>query len=196
MQELFYEETAALQNVGSAKTKYYLIKTFSILSYCIAVLWFVLELTFFPLEGNMLLNILFAAIPFAIFLISGIMLGKIKDRLYVDYDYTFVSGSIRFSRVIKNVKRKSVLLFDTQNIEKIGKYGSTTYTKYAALPNKKQIFLTSNQEPAEDKDFYYMVVNVKGQKYFLILECTELFLSNILKYTGRMFFEDDFFSKR
>ena len=41
-----------------------------------------------------------------------------------------------------------------------------------------------------------MVVNVKGQKYFLILECTELFLSNILKYTGRMFFEDDFFSKR
>ena len=64
------------------------------------------------------------------------------------------------------------------------------------MPNKKQIYLTSNAEPAEGKEFYYMVVNASGQKYFLILECSELFLVNILKFTGKLIFEDDFFNKK
>ena len=196
MQELFYEETAAITNAGPAKTKYYIIKTFSVMSYVIAIAWLLINVLIFPLEGNVLLNILFVAIPFALFLALGIFLGRIKDKFYVDYDYTFVTGSIRFSRVIKNVKRKSVLAFDTHNIETIGRYGSNTFGRYANMPNKKQIYLTSNVEPAEGKDFYYMVVNVNGQKYFLILECSELFLVNILKFTGKLVFEDDFFNKK
>lgn len=196
MQELFYEETAVVSNARPAKIRYYIIKTFSVISYVLAVVWLVINITLFPLEGNVLLNILFVAVPFAVFLASGILLGRIKDKFYVDYDYTFVTGSIRFSRVIKNVKRKSVLIFDTHNIEKIGRYGSNTFLRYAAMPNKKQIHLTSNVEPAEGKDFYYMVVNVNAQKYFLILECSELFLVNILKFTGKLVFEDDFFNKK
>ncbi len=196
MQEVFYEETAALQSVGAAKTKYYVIKTLSVVSYVIAIIWLIIGVTFFPLEGNVFLNILFAAVPFLLFLGSGIFFGKVKDRLYVDYDYTFVTGSIRFSRIIKNAKRKSILVFDTQNIERIGRYGSSTFQKYVALPNKKQIYLTSNATPSDGKDFYYMTVNVKGQKYLLILECSELFLSNILRFTGRLVFEDDFFNKK
>ena len=196
MQELFYEETAAITNAGPAKTKYYVIKTFSVISYVVAVAWLLINITIFPLEGNVLLNILFIAVPFALFLVSGILLGRIKDKFYVDYDYTFVTGSIRFSRVIKNVKRKNVLVFDTRNIEKIGRYGSNTFFRYDAMPDKKRIYLTSNVEPAEGKGFYYMVVNVNGQKYFLILECSELFLINILKFAGKLVFEDDFFNKK
>lgn len=196
MQELFYEETAAITDAGSAKTKYYVVKTLSVVSYIIAVAWLLINVLIFPLEGNVLLNILFATVPFVLFLASGILLGRIKDKFYVDYDYTFVTGSIRFSRVIKNVKRKSVLVFDTHNIEKIGRCGSNAFSRYAAMPDKKQIYLTSNTEPAEGKDFYYMVVNVNAQKYFLILECSELFLVNILKFTGKLVFEDDFFNKK
>lgn len=196
MQELFYEETAAISNAGPAKTKYYVIKTFSVISYVIAVAWLLINVMIFPLEGNVLLNILFVAIPFALFLASGIFLGRIKDKFYVDYDYTFVTGSIRFSRVIKNVKRKNILVCDTHNIEKIGRYGSNTFLRYNAMPDKKRMYLTSNIEPAEGKDFYYMVVNTNGQKYFLILECSELFLINILKFTGKLVFEDDFFNKK
>ena len=124
------------------------------------------------------------------------MLGRIKDKFYVDYDYTFITGSIRFSRVIKNVKRKKVLFFETNNIEKIGRYGSNTFSRYDAMPDKKKIYLTSNSEPAEGKAFYYMVVNVNGQKYLLILECSDVFLVNILKFTGKLVFEDDFFNKK
>ena len=196
MQEVFYEETASTQNVKSANTRYYTIKTFSVISYTVAVFWLIISVMFFPLEGNTLINIVFAAIPFVIFLGSGILLGKVKDRLYVDYDYTFITGSIRFSKVIKNVKRKNIVVFDVKNIEKIGRYGSDTFNRYSAMSDKKRIILTSNVEPAEDKAFYYMAVNAEGQRFFFILECTELFLSHILRFAGKLAFEDDFFKKK
>lgn len=196
MQDVFYEETAQTQNVKSASVKYNIIKTLSIISYTIAGFWLVISIMVFPLEGNILINILFVAIPFALFLTSGIMLGRIKDKFYVDYDYTFVTGSIRFSKVIKNIKRKKVLLFDVKNIEKIGRINSNAFVRYSSMPNKKHLILTSNVEPSEGKDFYYMVVNAEGQKFLFIIECTEMFLSNILRFTGKMVFEDDFFNKK
>ena len=196
MQEVFYEESAMVQSLGPAKTKYYIVKTFSVISYVIATLWAIISFMLFPLNGEVLLNLLFAALPFAIFLVSGILLGKIKDKLYVDYDYTFVSGSIRFSRVIKNVKRKNVLHFETSSIEKLGKYGSDTFERYMLMPDKKKIILTSNSEPEEGKGFYYIVANVGGQKYVFVLECTETFISYVIRYSNRTVIEDGFFSKK
>ena len=195
MQEVFYEESAVVQNVGPAKTKYFIFKTFSIISYVIAILWLMLAIFAFPLEGNVLMNIVFAALPFVIFLLSGIFTGKIKDKFYVDYDYTFVSGSLRFSRVIKNVKRKSILVFDADCIEKLGKYGSGTYERCALSPDKKLLTLTSNVEASDGKEFYYIFAAVGGQKYLLILECTETFIANVIKFTKRTILEDEFFNK-
>lgn len=196
MQEVFYEETAMVQSSGSAKTKYYVVKTCSVISYTVAIFWLIIAILWFPTQGNVLINIIGAAIPFAIFLFSGILLGKIKDKLYVDYDYTFVSGSIRFSRVIKNVKRKGILLFETSNIEKLGKYGSETFERYLMIPEKKKIILTSNVEPDDGKSFYYIVANVGGQKYLFILECTETFISYVIRYSNRTVIEDGFFNKK
>ena len=113
-----------------------------------------------------------------------------------DFDYTFVSGSLRFSRVIKNVKRKKVLVFDTQNIDKIGRYNSDIFKRYESTPNIKKLVLTMNTEPQEGKDFYYLAVGVGGQKYLLVLECTELFISHIIRFSSRTVIEDGFLNKR
>lgn len=196
MQEVFYEESATMTNTGSAKTKYYIFKTFSIISYVLAVLWFIIIFYFFDFSGKVLIKIIFALIPFALFIASGIVIGRFKDKFYVDYDYTFVTGSIRFSRVIKNVKRKKVLVFDTANIDKIGRYGSDVFNRYESMPGIKKLVLTMNNEPQEGKDFYYLVANVGGQKYLLILECTELFISHIIRFSSRTVIEDGFLNKR
>lgn len=197
MQKIFYEESVLTQNTGSAKTKYYIIKTWSVISYVIAALWGIIMLFTFPFgEGNIWLNILFVLIPFALFIASGIVAGKFKDRFYVDYDYTFVSGSIRFSKVINNVKRRNILIFEVQAIEKIGRYGSATYERYSVMPDKKKMILTSNETPVEGKDFYYMAVNTGGQRYLLLIECTETFLHNILRFSNRTVFDDEFFKKQ
>ncbi len=191
MKELFYEESAKIQNEKTAKTKYYIFNIFSIFSYCM-IFFGIIIIFITPFDGNVVLTLIIAIFPTAIFLTCGIILGKIKNRFYVDYDYTFVTGSIRIAKVIKNVKRKQVMVFDTTNIEKLGKYNSETYVNYEKFPKIKKKLLTLNDVPAEGKDFYYLVVNLNDEKNLLVFECTELFMANVLKYSNKMILEKDF----
>ena len=185
MQEIFYEESSNQRDVGSGKTKYYIFKVLSIISYIFVGLWALMFFIFFEFKGNILLNLVIALIPFAMFLASGILLGRFKDRFYVDYDYTFITGTIRFSKVIKNIKRKHIVSFETSDIEKIGKYGSETFNRYSLMPGIKSVVLTSNSIADEKKEFYYIVANVNGEKKIYILECTETFIVNVLKFSKR-----------
>lgn len=197
MQDIFYEESAKIQEEASAARKYYIAKVFMIISYVLAVIWGIFCLTFLIIDlKNILLSLIISLIPLALFIVSGIVLSKLKDKFYVDYDYTFVSGSIRFSKVIKNIKRKHIINFDTSDIEKIGLYGSELYEKYSKMPDIKTKILTSNSTPSEGKDFYYIVANVGGDKYVFIVECSELFIVNILKFTNRTVLDQEILNKK
>lgn len=195
MQEIFYEESAKIQEETSAARKYYIAKVFMVISYVLAVIWGIFCITFLDFK-NILLSLIFSLIPLALFIVSGIILGKFKDKFYVDYDYTFVSGSIRFSKVIKNIKRKHIINFDTSDIEKIGLFGSELYEKYSKMPDIKTKILTSNSMPSDGKDFYYIVANVGGDKYVFIVECSELFIVNILKFTNRTVLDQEILNKK
>ncbi len=192
MKEVFYEESSKIQKEKSAKTKYTIFKIMAVVSWVLLGIWVYLVIFTIPFgEGNVLLNIIFALLPAASFIASGIILGKFKNKFYVDYDYTFVTGELRISKVIKEIKRKPVMRFSTYNIEKIGKYGSETYSSYESMQGVKRVVLTSNVTPAEGKDFYYMVVN-QEEKKLLILECTETLIVNILKFSNKSIVEKDF----
>ncbi len=188
MQELFYEESSKTREERSAKTKYYIFKVLSVISYVFFGVWLLLFIMFYPFSGSagqIILGMVFALLPAAMFLASGILLGKFKDKFYVDYDYTLISGTIRFSKVIKEIKRKHIVSFETSELEKIGKYGSELYEKYSLIPDVKTVILTSNVTPDENKDFYYMVVNKDGEKKMYVIECTETFIVNVLKFSKR-----------
>ncbi len=188
MQELFYEESSKTREERSAKTKYYIFKVLSVISYVFFGVWLLLFIMFYPFSGSagqIIIGMVFALLPAAMFLASGILLGKFKDKFYVDYDYTLISGTIRFSKVIKEIKRKHIVSFETSELEKIGKYGSELYEKYSLMPDVKTVILTSNVTPDENKDFYYMVVNKDGEKKMYVIECTETFIVNVLKFSKR-----------
>lgn len=188
MQDIFYEESSKTREERSAKTKYYIFKTLSIISYVFFGIWLFLVVMLYQFKGSagqIILGLLFALLPAAMFLASGILLGKFKDKFYVDYDYTLISGTIRFSKVIKEIKRKHIVSFETSELEKIGKYGSELYEKYSLMPDVKTVILTSNVTPDENKDFYYMVVNKDGEKKMYVIECTETFIVNVLKFSKR-----------
>jgi len=191
MRAILYEESARTQKEKSASTKYYVLKVMSILSYVLLGVWCFFCFYAVPLDQGFI-NILLMIIPMAMFIASGVILGKFKNRFYVDYDYIFVSGSIRFSKVIKNVKRKFIIKFECSDIEKIGKIGSGTFTKYNNMPDIKRMILTSNSEPEEGKDFFYIVANVEEEKKLFILECTETFMVNVLKFSRKTVLEEDY----
>ncbi len=195
MKEIFYEESSIIQNEKAASTKYYIFKTLSILSYVFMTIWLLMIFIAFDLSGNIVLNIIFIAVPFILLLVSGILFGRFKNKFYIDYDYTFVTGSIRVARVIKNIKRKFMIKFEASFIEKIGKYGSNTYSKYESMPGVNKMIFTSNYTATEGKDFYYIVANVDGDKKLMIFECTELFIVNILKFSNKSVLEEEFSAK-
>ena len=192
MQELFYEESARIRDEKSASIKYNIFKTLSIISYVLMCVWIVLAINAYILTGVWYIDLIFIAIPLVMFLFTGILLGKVKNKFYIDYDYTFVTGSIRIAKVIKNLKRKFVIKFDTSDIEKLGKYGSELYEKYSLMPGINKLILTSNATPSEDKDFYYIVVNNDGDKKLLIMECTQIFIINVIKFANKTVLDDEF----
>jgi len=198
MRELFYEESAKIdpEKEKSEIRKFNLYKTLSIIFFVFAgiwflIVWYTLDTRIFT-EGNLFLAILFVAMPFLMSIGGGILFSFFKKRFYIEYDYTFVSGSFRVAKVIKNYKRKPVLMFDASNIERLGKYDSETYQKYESMPGIKKMILTSNKYALEGKEFYYLVVNYEGEKKLLIIECTKTLLINLLQFTKRSILEEGF----
>lgn len=196
-QELFYEETALHQNDKSEKTKYHIFSILSILFIVILLVYVGLCLGVIDFEklglGNVFLNIMIAVLPAIGLLITSGVFFVLKYRYCVDYDYTFVSGSIRVSKVIKNSKRRFLYSFNTDCIEKLGKIGSETFMNYLKFPDLKAVTLSSNKMPSDGKDFYYLVVNnVDKDKLMLIFECTEQFMVNVLKFSNKYIIEKDF----
>lgn len=192
MREIFYEETAMVNNPKKCSRRYNLLKILSIISYVFAVLNLYLAFAYPVIPDNILLSVIMAFIPVVFFVILGILFGKRKNLMYIEYDYTFVTGSVRISKVIANLKRKSLFVFEAKEIEQIGMYGSDAYLRYEKTPGIVKKILTSNETPNENKDFYYIVAVIEGEKHLFIIESTKLFISNILKFANRTILEKEF----
>ena len=193
MQEIFYEESSLLNKDKAGLAKYRLLNIFSILSYVFAGLFVVLFWNFYNLKDfNLVLFILTALLPFAMFIAFGILLGRVKNNMFVDYDYTFVTGSVRISKVIRRIKRKNVMKFETSDILQLGKYGSESYEKLEKTPGIKRMILTSNQSPSEGNDFYYLHVATEGSNKLLVFDCSEKFMATILRYSNKNILEKDY----
>lgn len=192
MQEIFYEESATLQNQKNEVVKFTIFNVLSILFFVFLGAWLFLVVFGYVLTSNILLDIIFIIIPCASFIALGILFTKIKNRYCNDYDYTFISGTVRISKVIRNVKRRFIIEFATKEIEKLGKINSHTYEKFEKYPNIKKLILTSNNTPSENKDFYYIVIHNCGEKKLLVIECTNNFIINILRFSNKSILDDEF----
>jgi hypothetical protein len=190
MQELFYEESATTTNISQMKVKYYIVKVIAIISLVIGVI-----LTFLFLITVDLTNI-FQVVFFGLLMISSYILGifymRKKDSFLLDYDYTFVSGSVRISKVLNNKRRRLVISFNTNEIMQLGKFDSATYQNIIKDPLNKKIIATPNSTAAEGKNFYYIHFSTGGIKRIIVLECTELFMYNILKFSSKTVLEPNY----
>ncbi len=194
MQEIFYEETSVVQNGSKEKAKFRLFDILSWIFFLLVPITFFVVFTSYNFDHNLIVGLIIMIVPMVVFLILGIVIGRKKNTFCVDHDYTFISGSIRVSQVIKQYKRKFIIEFETNQIERIGKLNSNTFERYNAMPIKKNA-LTANNEPSEGKYIYYFVVNAEGKKQLLTLELSEKFIANIVKYTSTRILDDEYLSE-
>ena len=192
MREEFYEESAIIQNQKSASAKYSILSTIAVISFiCAGFFAYRIFMTFDWGEGSLIFNLIFTLGPIILFIAVGIVLNVFKKRFYIDYDYTIVTGSIRFSKVIKNKKRVFISIFDARDIDTIGKLGSNTFMKYMQMVEVKKMILTSNRVPSDGMDFYYFAVASKGVRTLYVLECSKKFIQIVLQYSRRGILDED-----
>ncbi len=194
MREIFYEESSHIQNEKKAKTIFIIFTVLAAISFIMMIFW-IFMIGFVKVDdlkkGNIVVNIIYLFVPSLMFLGLGILSMNFRSKFYVDYDYTFVTGNVRFSKIIRNVKRKNICSFNVEAIEKVGKVDSETFNMYLKMPGIKKKPLTLNVYPSNE-DFFYMVVNTDKGKDLFILDCKEEFIATVLRYSNRGILEKDY----
>ncbi len=195
MQEVFYEETVGIQNEKQEDRKYKIMNFISIFSFVILLIYVVLVLNLFEFKGSatdIVIQVVLVLIPAISFFATGFVFGRLKFRFSVDYDYMFNTGTIKVSKVIRKIRRVFFIKFNTTDIEKIGKCGSTAFNSYENYNGIEKVVLTANRKAGEGKLFYYIVANVGGNKKLLIFECTSTFIMNVIRFSSRLVLDGEF----
>lgn len=188
--DIFYEESAIAQNATKGARRYKVLHILSLSFYVIGILAIFMGFNFVPIGSPWIAWGIFCAWFFA----CGILFGRLKLRFNVSYDYSFVSGELRISKVININKRKLVARIDAGDMIQIGDVDNTSFDRLKSDPMVKTVLCTSNDEPAKGKFFMYILASYNGKKLF-VLECREELLVHILKFVKRSVLESDYISQ-
>ena len=144
-------------------------------------------------DYQMALSMFIVLLMFTIsFLGTALTLYFVKRRLNISYDYVFVSGELRISKVFNINRRKLLYRIDCENILQLGDVDNTSFERLSGDPNVKRIVCTSNAVPAEGKFLMYIhCAESDGRKLYL-LECREELLIQILRFVKRGTLESDY----
>lgn len=204
MQEIFYEESVSMHVPKPAKIRYITFTVSGILCILFAVfavvyVWLIFNM---PIEedaeidiGAFFRSLIPWAVLFVIMVVGAVFFLIKRHSFYLSYDYTFVSGELRLSKVFHERKRKLLYRLSEERIIKIGKVGSESYKKLKASPDIKEDILTPNDTAAEDREFYYIQANTNVGKRLLVVECRQQLIVTIVRYMNKNILETDFYKK-
>lgn len=195
--DAFYEESAVDRNSRRGARTYRILHIVSVVFLIIAVLLFVTFLFNFPWQATTdeakgwQFFFGFIGVLGLSCLATWFVFYKLKSHFNVSYDYCFVSGELRISKVFNINRRKLVARIDCEDMLQVGDIDNSSYERLKSDPLTKQIVCTPNDEPTEGKFFMYVLANYNGKKLF-ILECRENLLMNIMKFAKRSVLESDY----
>ena len=131
-------------------------------------------------------NILFTLSFFFIGVLIAVLLLLYKRRYNVSFDYTFVEDELRISKVFNGKKRKFLKMLKADQMLKIGSCAKESFERTRAGMSKKQIYyMTPNDEPAEGKEFFYILSSTTMEKILVIIEARREILEYLVRAAGR-----------
>ena len=194
--DAFYEESAVNQNATKERKKYSIFNIISYVFLFLGILLLVMAIFNMPLGGGEDASGLWSLFWFM--LLQGLMfMGmwfafyKLKSRYNVSFDYCFVTGELRISKVCNVNKRRLVARLDCEDMIQIGDVDNPSFDRFRADPTVKTVFCTPNVETSNGKFFMYVLANYNGRKLY-VLECRENLLMNIMKFAKRSVLESDY----
>ena len=201
--DAFYEESALDKNAEKGAKKYKITNVFYwilVIFSAFCVIGFIFNVPFGVGTGEnaqdayqfQLTLAVFLIVQGGIFAFGAFLLYRLKARFNVSYDYCFVSGELRISKVFNVNKRKLVARINAEDMLQIGDADNPDFDRFYGDPNTKKIICTTNEQPQDGKFFMYVHTGVEGSKTLYVLECRELLLMNILKFARRGVLERDY----
>ena len=202
--DVFYEESAVNANSEKGERRYRVIHIISMVALVVSIILLVFGVLSFPIslapdateEGKQMFEAGrfmagFVIVQGLLFLLFWFILSMVKKRINVSYDYIFVSGELRITKVFNINKRKGIDRISCDEMLQIGDLDNPSYARLASAPNTKTVYCTSNDKPATGKFFMYILVG-GDMKTLYVLECREMLLMQILKFARRSVLESDY----
>lgn len=191
--DAFYEESAVNANAKKGGKKYKFLHILSRIFLVLAVVLLVMCVMWIPVdaEKTTLFMCVFCGIQGGFFLLMWFLAYKMKLRYNVSYDYCFVSGELRISKVFSLTKRKLLARLECSEMLQVGDIENSSYERLRSDPMTKEVVCTPNIEAADGKFFMYILINNDGKKLY-VLECRENLLMNIMKFAKRNVLESDY----
>ena len=202
--DVLYEESAVNANAAKGEKRYKILNLFTwffgVLALIFAIL-FVIGLVSFLMAMSALKaedrataigSLIFYFMMITLFGGPWLACFLMKRKINVSFDYTFVSGELRISKVFNVNRRKFLYRIDAESIQKMGDADTPSFDRVISDPSVKKIVCTPNAEPSGGKFFLYIVTSESGGRRVYILECREELLINILKFVKRGILESDY----
>ncbi len=187
--DVFYEESAIASNSNKKQKKYNILTIASSVFLVLGILWIIIG--FYTVDVTSIGDWIAWGMICVWLFTAWFLLRMWKMRINVSYDYAFVSGELRISKVININKRKLVARIDCDDMIQFGDADNPSFDRFRNDPNVKMVICTSNDIASEGKFFMYILAEYNGRKLF-VLECRELMLMHILKFAKRNKLESDY----
>jgi hypothetical protein len=203
----FYEESAVNQKAKRGEVIYKVVNVFFWLFTFVAIIFAMLTLMSIPYsDGNTspeaqesyafaVSMFIFWAFCLVSFAGMAVLLWFLKRRINVSFDYLFVSGELRISKVFNVNKRKLVARIESENVLKVGDVDSASYDRIKSDPSTKEVICTPNLTAGDGKFFMYVQAVDNGVKKLYVLECRETMLVNMMQFLRRDVLADDYISQ-
>ena len=175
MIESFFEQNVTDANEASKKKRQAVLRVFSIISLVMGILLIFMAYMMFmggqvPEDASIWLALIpiFIDLFFAaVFIFFYFWIKRAKNHTLLEYDYTFVSGSLRIAKVINHLKRKPLIAIECSDIEAMDKVSEESFLRYDTMKGIKKVVATPN---TESEDLYYIFCKKGGENTLLIVE--------------------------
>ncbi len=185
--DVFYEESSTVKDFEKETKKF---KILNIVSKVFLVLWVLsLIMAYAIIDIRVIIPWLFIC---AWLIFVWVVLCRWRNRYNVSYDYCFVTGELRITKVLNVTKRKFLVCLHSEEIIQLGDVDSESFTELQNLPDVKTIVYTSNTQPSAEKFLMYIYTINDGKKSLYVLECREELLMHVLRFAKRTALAKDY----
>ncbi len=164
----FLEQVVTKRNTASQTITYILAWVALILTGLMAFLQFT-SITAVLSQYGMGTEFIITIVQLVIFGGVAVLIFLYKDRIKMEYEYTFTNNQLDFAQVYNNKKRKNLGTMNIKNLEACGLVSSGSFNRYINMQGIKRTNWFLNR----DAELLYFYFQKDQQKRIIIIEPNE-----------------------